>query len=70
MRHNTVVMMEMQDTINELQRELTALGKASSRSRPPSEGVGQQVKTLSLSLSLYAAQHEFKETVVCLITPA
>ncbi|XP_065930177.1 myosin-4 isoform X28 [Magallana gigas] len=42
MRHNTVVMMEMQDTINELQRELTALGKASSRSRPPSEGVGQQ----------------------------
>uniref|UniRef100_K1QX36 Uncharacterized protein n=1 Tax=Magallana gigas TaxID=29159 RepID=K1QX36_MAGGI len=39
MKHNTVVMMEIQDTINELHRELTALGKA----RPPSEGVEQQV---------------------------
>ena len=30
-RHNTVVMMEMQDTINELQRELSAIGKSSAR---------------------------------------
>nr|XP_022306043.1 uncharacterized protein LOC111112655 isoform X13 [Crassostrea virginica] len=42
MRHNTVVMMEMQDTINELQRELTALGKAAGQDRPSSEGAGQQ----------------------------
>ena len=42
-RHNTVVMMEMQDTINELQRELTALGKAAGQDRPSSEGAGQQV---------------------------
>ncbi|XP_048750682.2 myosin heavy chain, striated muscle-like isoform X3 [Ostrea edulis] len=41
MRHNTVVMMEMQDTINDLQRELNALGRASGRDRPPSEGVQQ-----------------------------
>ncbi|KAK3609983.1 hypothetical protein CHS0354_011824 [Potamilus streckersoni] len=35
MRHNTVVMMEMQDTINQLQRELSTLGK--SARRPPSD---------------------------------
>ncbi|KAK6184648.1 hypothetical protein SNE40_007080 [Patella caerulea] len=36
MRHNTVVMMEMQDTINGLQRELSTLGKAPrSRSVTP-----------------------------------
>ncbi|KAL3884703.1 hypothetical protein ACJMK2_024815 [Sinanodonta woodiana] len=45
MRHNTVVMMEMQDTINELQRELSTLGK--SARRPTSDmtstpGTGQQ----------------------------
>ncbi|KAL5020532.1 hypothetical protein ScPMuIL_003424 [Solemya velum] len=31
LRHNTVVMMEMQDTINELQRELAALGHTNRR---------------------------------------
>ncbi|XP_033725885.1 myosin-6-like isoform X14 [Pecten maximus] len=36
-RHNTVVMMEMQDTINELQRELSNLGRSSSRLRPQSD---------------------------------
>ncbi|XP_061170471.1 myosin-10-like isoform X3 [Saccostrea echinata] len=41
MRHNTVVMMEMQDTINELQRELNALGRVSGQERPPSDGVQQ-----------------------------
>ena len=30
-RHNMVVMMEMQDTINQLQRELSALGKQGRR---------------------------------------
>lgn len=36
-RHNVVVMMEMQDTINQLQRELSALGKQTRR--PLSESV-------------------------------
>ncbi|XP_076439302.1 uncharacterized protein LOC143278152 isoform X3 [Babylonia areolata] len=35
-RHNTVVMMEMQDTINELQRELSAIGKAATKPRSAS----------------------------------
>ncbi|XP_041355859.1 GRIP and coiled-coil domain-containing protein 2-like isoform X3 [Gigantopelta aegis] len=40
LRHNTVVMMEMQDTINELQRELSALGsKRRVRSGTPSQRV-------------------------------
>jgi hypothetical protein len=30
-KHNVVVMMEMQDTINQLQRELSALGKQTRR---------------------------------------
>ncbi|XP_021373672.1 uncharacterized protein LOC110463415 isoform X3 [Mizuhopecten yessoensis] len=37
LRHNTVVMMEMQDTINDLQRELSNLGRSSSRLRPQSD---------------------------------
>ncbi|XP_071141114.1 myosin-10-like [Mytilus edulis] len=36
-RHNTVVMMEMQDTINELQRELGNLGRSASRIRQSSD---------------------------------
>ncbi|XP_025084149.1 uncharacterized protein LOC112558131 isoform X11 [Pomacea canaliculata] len=36
LRHNTVVMMEMQDTINELQRELSTLGKTTKKSRSAS----------------------------------
>lgn len=36
-RHNVVVMMEMQDTINQLQRELSALGKQTRR--PTSESM-------------------------------
>ncbi|XP_053387320.1 uncharacterized protein LOC123542904 [Mercenaria mercenaria] len=36
-KHNVVVMMEMQDTINQLQRELSALGKQTRR--PMSESV-------------------------------
>ena len=37
LRHNQVVMMEMQDTITELQRELSALGKTPRR--PMSDSV-------------------------------
>ena len=36
-RHNTVVMMEMQDTINELQRELGNLGRSASHIRQSSD---------------------------------
>lgn len=36
-RHNTVVMMEMQDTINELQRELGNLGRSGSHIRQNSD---------------------------------
>ena len=42
-RHNTVVMMEMQDTINELQRELGNLGRSASRIRQSSDLTTPQV---------------------------
>ena len=42
-RHNTVVMMEMQDTINELQRELGNLGRSASHIRQSSDLTTPQV---------------------------
>ena len=53
-RHNTVVMMEMQDTINELQRELSALGKSSARKArsATSSALGLAVSGLFPSLAL------------------
>ena len=55
LRHNTVVMMEMQDTINELQRELSALGKTPRR--PLSENMSTPGGSVSLqflsSLSIF-----------------
>lgn len=50
LRHNTVVMMEMQDTINELQRELSTLGKAKKPRSAASSALG--VKTPSPDQSL------------------
>lgn len=44
-----MVMMEMQDTINELQRELAALGRASSRMRQVSDNGAGQVNQKELS---------------------
>ncbi|XP_076082151.1 uncharacterized protein LOC143052885 isoform X5 [Mytilus galloprovincialis] len=45
-RHNTVVMMEMQDTINELQRELGNLGRSASRIRQSSDLATPQVSEI------------------------
>ncbi|XP_067653461.1 putative leucine-rich repeat-containing protein DDB_G0290503 [Haliotis asinina] len=42
LRHNTVVMMEMQDTINDLQRELSTLGKSAKRSRSATPVLAQR----------------------------
>lgn len=42
-------MMEMQDTINELQRELAALGRASSRMRQASDNGAGQVNLEEIS---------------------
>ena len=56
LRHNTVVMMEMQDTINELQRELSALGKTARQplsdevSTPGGGSVSSNVQTYYLPL--------------------
>ena len=48
-----MVMMEMQDTINELQRELSALGKSAKQTKSRlSIARGSAVSTLSLSLYL------------------
>ena len=59
LRHNTVVMMEMQDTINELQRELSALGKTARQ--PLSDEVstpgGGSVSSNSLSAFMNMALH-------------
>ncbi|KAK7096390.1 hypothetical protein V1264_005690 [Littorina saxatilis] len=51
LRHNTVVMMEMQDTINELQRELSAIGKSSGKPRSDASSAGH-VKAPSPDQSL------------------
>ncbi|KAL8591259.1 hypothetical protein ACOMHN_017583 [Nucella lapillus] len=52
LRHNTVVMMEMQDTINDLQRELSAIGKASKKPRSPASASHLSAKTPSPDQSL------------------
>ncbi|XP_048251263.1 myosin-9-like isoform X5 [Haliotis rufescens] len=46
LRHNTVVMMEMQDTINDLQRELSTLGKTAKRSRSATPVLQQRLQQI------------------------
>merc|ERR1719422_3014613 len=52
LQRNTVVMMEMQDTINELQRELSALGKTAKRNKSSLSSRGMQPKTPSPETSV------------------